>query len=300
MDPLTILSLVETCAGLSVTAGKLAIGLKTLACNYQSASLTFRSLSSQCRLFACAVRAIQSWMDEAPDHGRLDDSIWEQLADSLEVANDAIYALETELTSTSGGTVNSFWQKMNVIWNMPNLKALEDCIHKQVSGLSVILQIMSLPTFQGQKDSLESQRAVFDDSRSSAMSVVDPASSTIREGDLASKVGARTITTRMSQMPAFDFDEMLMASQVYLRNRNKTMALHASNTRGAKTRDMGVSVDAWDLLLASKHELTVPDGLDEGGLQLWVASILLPHLQVLRMCIAPFKPAALLTHRHRN
>jgi hypothetical protein len=247
MDPLTILSLVETCAGLSVTAGKLAIGLKTLAGNYQTASMTFRSLSSQCRLFACAVRAIQSWMDEAPDQGRLDDSIWEQLADSLEVAKDAIYALEMELTSTSGGSVNSFWEKINVVWNVPNLKSLEDCIHKQVSSLSVILQIMSLPTFQGQKESLQNQRAVFDDSRSSAMSLADPDSSTIRGGDLASVTGAATIMTRLSQLPTFDLDEMLMASQVYLRNRNKTMALHSSNTRAGKTRDMGVSVDEVDL-----------------------------------------------------
>jgi hypothetical protein len=286
MDPLTILSLVETCAGLSVTAGKLAIGLKTLAGNYQTASMTFRSLSSQCRLFACAVRAIQSWMDEAPARGRLDDSIWEQLADSLEVANDAIYALEMELTSTSGGSVNSFWEKINVVWNMPNLKSLEDCIHKQVSSLSVILQIMSLPTFQGQKESFQNQRAVFDDSRSSAMSLADPDSSTIRGGDLASVTGAATIMTRLSQLPTFDFDEMLMASQVYLRNRNKTMALHSSNTRAGKTRDMGVSVDVWDLnfpvLNRTDIELTKAADLDKEGLQLWVTNELLPGCEQLR------------------
>src|ERR1700761_7584802 len=101
MEPLSILALVETCAGLAVTAGKLAIGLKALADKYKIAALSFRSLSSQCKLFSTAVRAIQQWMEEGHELSHIDDSIWEQLMDSLECANDAIYALESELTATS-------------------------------------------------------------------------------------------------------------------------------------------------------------------------------------------------------
>lgn len=93
MDPLTILSLVETCASLTMTAGKLAIGLKSLAGSYKQSALTFRSVSSQCKGLATSVRAIQAWMEEAPEVTILDDRIWDQLADSLECANDAIYAL---------------------------------------------------------------------------------------------------------------------------------------------------------------------------------------------------------------
>ena len=118
MDPLSILSLVEACAGLAVTAGKLAIGLKSLADNYRQAALTFRSLSSQCKLFATAVRAIQAWMEEAPEITAVDDQIWEQLADNPECANDAVYALENELVTTSGTSVNTFWNKANVVWNL--------------------------------------------------------------------------------------------------------------------------------------------------------------------------------------
>ena len=118
------------------------------------------------------------------------------------------------------------------------------------------------------------------------MSLVDPDSSTIRGGDLASVTGTATIMTRLSQMPAFDFDEMLMASQVYLRNRNKTMALHSSNTRAGKTRDMGVSVNVWDLnfspLYRSELNMTEAADLDKEGLQLWVANTLLPNYEQLR------------------
>ena len=179
MDPLSILSLVEVCAGLAVTAGKLAICLKSLADNYRSAALTFRSLSNQCKLFATAVRAIQAWMEEAPATSSIDDSIWEQLADSLECANDAIYALENELVNTSKGTVNTFWEKVNVVWNVKGLKELQDCIHKQITTLVFILQIMNLPTRQCQTDRLAEQFSVFQESKSSATSVREPGTSTI-------------------------------------------------------------------------------------------------------------------------
>jgi hypothetical protein len=265
MDPLLVLSLVEACAGLAVAAGKLAIGLKSLADNYKSAAFTFRSLSNQCKLFATAVRAIQAWMEEAPDTSNVDDRIWEQLGDSLECANDAIYALENELVSTSNGTVNTFWEKVNVIWNMEGLKELQDCIHKQITGLGVILQIMNLPTRQCQTDGLAEQSSVFQESRSSAMSVRNPETSTIRGGtDAASTIhAASTIMTSLSQMPHFDFEEMLLTSQGYLRNRNKTLALHLTSSKAGKVQDAGTSVSAWDLPVKSSNDIDLTKGADK-------------------------------------
>ena len=249
MDPLSILSLVEACAGLAVTAGKLAIGLKSLADNYRQAALTFRSLSSQCKLFATAVRAIQAWMEEAPEITAVDDQIWEQLADSLECANDAVYALENELVTTSGTSVNTFWNKANAVWNLQSMKDLEDCIHKQICSLSVILQIMNLPTRQSQTNSLQEKSSVFQESRSSAMSLRDADTSTLKGGgDTSSTIRApSTIMTSLSQLPQFDFDEMLLTSQVYLRNRNKTLAMHAQSSGSGKTRDSDTLVSEWDL-----------------------------------------------------
>lgn len=46
-------------------------------------------------------------MEEAPEITTIDERIWEQLADSLECANDAIYALENEMVNTSGSSVNT-------------------------------------------------------------------------------------------------------------------------------------------------------------------------------------------------
>lgn len=249
MDPLSILSLVEACAGLSVTAGKLAIGLKSLADSYKQSAMTFRSLSSQCKLFATSVRAIQAWMEDAPKLNTIDDRIWEQLADSLECANDAIYALESELVNTSGTSVNTFWKKANVVWNLQNMKDLEDCIYKQICSLGVILQIMNLPTRQSRSHGLQEKFSVFQASRTSAMSLRDPETSTIR-GGIGANASVRapsTMITSLSQLPQFDFDEMLLASQVYLRNRNKTLAITNWKTGAQSTRDAGTSVSQWDL-----------------------------------------------------
>ena len=255
MDPLSILSLVEACAGLAVTAGKLAIGLKSLADNYKLSALTFRSLSSQCKLFATAVRAIQAWMEDAPDVISIDDRIWEQLADSLECANDTIHALENELTSTSGGTVNTYWSKANVLWNLQTMRDLEDCIHKQICSLSVILQIMNLPTRQSQTRGLNEQYSVFHESKISAMSLRDPGTSTLR-GDVDTTGTVRapsTMMTSLAQLPQFDFDEMLLTSQVYLRNRNKTFAMAESRSIKRGMCDAATTVNAGDLSFLRDH-----------------------------------------------
>lgn len=249
MDPLSILSLVECCAGLSVTPGKLAIGLKSLADNYKHSALTFRSLSSQCRLFATSVGAIQAWMEEGPEITRVDDSIWEQLSGSLECANDAVYALENELVSTSGGPINTFWGKVNVVWNLKNMKDLEDCISKQIMSLSVILQIMNLPTTQTQTSGLREQFSGLQESRISSMSLLDSEKSTLRRcGDANSTIQAPSaITTRYPQLLQFDFDEMLLTSRVYLRYRNKTLAMNTRMAGPGKMQDTGKSVRGQDL-----------------------------------------------------
>ena len=230
MEPLSILALIETCAGLAVTAGKLSIGLKNLAGTYKHAALTFRSLSCQSKLFATATRAVQAWMEDVPTDSlsNIDDSIWDQLADSLECANDAILALECELIDTSNGTANTFWQKVNIVWNLQTLKDFHDCIHKQVTGLGVILQIINLPTRDRQTHELVQQSAVFQGSRSSALSLCSSDRSTIRMRERSCEMSTInapfTILTSISQLPKFDFDEMLLASQVYLRNRNKDLS----------------------------------------------------------------------------
>jgi hypothetical protein len=262
MDPLSILSLVEACAGLSVTASKLAIGLKSLADSYRQSAMTFKSLSCQCKLFAISVRAIQAWMEDPPELSTIDDRIWEQLADSLECANDAIYALEGELVNTSGTSVNTFWNKANVVWNLQNMKDLEDCIYKQICSLGVILQIMNLPTPQSRSYGLQEEFSVFQASRDSTMSLRDTETSTLKGGaDFDGSIRApSTIMTSLSQLPQFDFDEMLLTSQVYLRNRNKTLAMNTRMTSVQNRRDAGTLVSGWDLppRSANARELDLP------------------------------------------
>jgi hypothetical protein len=119
------------------------------------------------------------------------------------------------------------------------MKDLEDCIHKQICSLSVILQIMNLPTRLSQTKGLQEKSSVFQESRSSAMSLRDTETSTLRGGgDVVSTVRAPSIImTSLSQLPQFDFDEMLLTSQVYLRNRNNTLAMNSRTTGAGKMRD---------------------------------------------------------------
>lgn len=129
------------------------------------------------------------------------------------------------------------------------MRDLEDCIHKQICSLSVILQIMNLPTCKSQTDGLQEQSSVFQESRSSAMSVRDAETSTLRGGgDATSTIRApSTNLMNLSQLPHFDFDEMLLTSQVYLRNRNNSLAMNDRKAGTGKMRDSETSVSEWDL-----------------------------------------------------
>ncbi|KAL9107198.1 MAG: hypothetical protein Q9227_007898 [Pyrenula ochraceoflavens] len=220
MDPVSILSLVEVCAGLSMTAGKLAVGIRDLASKYKNATATFKSLSLQCKLFSSAVRDIQTWMENGQDSHTLDESVQVQLMDSLQCADEIINALESELFKTSGGTIKTFWEKANVTWNLTAFKELEDSIHKQITGLMFIFSIMNLKTTQKQVLLLTKGELTFNASRSSAMSVRAMPGS-ITDLDETASTSGRSTSTLQSRMTLFDFDEILMDSPVYQRNRHK-------------------------------------------------------------------------------
>lgn len=155
------------------------------------------------------------------------------MADSLECADDGIHALENELVRTSKGTVNTFWEKANVVWNLDGLKELQDCIHKQITSLGVILQILNLPTRQSQEVGLAKQSLVFQESKSSIMSIRDADTSTLNcdsSGGSTTRAES-TITSLLAQIPQFDFEEILLTSRVYHRNRIRTLALHETATK---------------------------------------------------------------------
>ena len=145
MDPVSIVSLIQACAGITLSAGKLAVCLKSLASKYQNIELTIKTLSNQCKLFATAVSAIQRWMCDGPERDILDDEVWNQLHDSLDCAGDVIAALETDIAPFMVSEIShSAKLKAKAIWNMQNLKEHDDRIRSQISGLQLILQIMQL------------------------------------------------------------------------------------------------------------------------------------------------------------
>lgn len=121
---------------------------------------------------------------------------------------------------TSNGTVSTFWEKANVMWNFAGLRELEDCIHKQITGLGVVLQILNLPTRQSRENDLTKQSLVFEESRSSVISVRDADASTLNRGEDGGRT-TRAKSTIASLIPRFDFEGILLTSQVYLRNHNR-------------------------------------------------------------------------------
>ena len=145
MDAISILSLIQVCAGITLQAGKLAVCLKSLASKYKHIELTISVLSNQCKLFAIAVSAIQRWMCDGPEREALDDTVWTQLDDSLACANDIVAALDIEIAPFVVSELSSSTSlKSKAVWNLQSLSDHEERMRSQISGLTLLLQIMQL------------------------------------------------------------------------------------------------------------------------------------------------------------
>lgn len=100
-------------------------------------------------------------MDDGSDHGRLDETVREQLGDSPDCACETIHALGFELTKTSGGSINIFWERANVVYTPTCISCL------------VVKLRRCRPTAGRQKQCLEDQTSVFQESRESIHSLRD-------------------------------------------------------------------------------------------------------------------------------
>jgi hypothetical protein len=218
MDPVSVISLIQACAGITLSAGKIAVCLKSLASRYKNVELAIKTLSTQCKLFATAVSAIQRWMCDGPERDILHEDVWKQLDDSLDCAADVIAALETDITPFVMSELSqSVKLKSMAVWNMQTLKDHDERIRSQISGLQLILQIMQLwvyaastwdrllictrPSKPKQRTLIQHEAPVFENSRSSVRSLL---------GDVHS--------ARCSTIPTeFDFDAQLLATGVYSR-----------------------------------------------------------------------------------
>jgi hypothetical protein len=75
-------------------------------------------------LFATAVGAIQRWMDEGPEKDLLDDTVWEQLQESLDYAGEVIASIENEMQPLMVSELSrSTKLKVQATWNKQALKA---------------------------------------------------------------------------------------------------------------------------------------------------------------------------------
>jgi hypothetical protein len=145
MDPVSIISLVEACSGLYLSLSKVISVLSNLATSYKQVALSIKSLSNECKTIKVVIERLQYWIETQTQEANVSNEVWEQLRESLKHGEVVVKALEEELKPLGDTWVLvGFRRKSKATWSLQALKMHEDRIRGQVSGLTLLLQIVNL------------------------------------------------------------------------------------------------------------------------------------------------------------
>lgn len=229
-DPISIVSLVEGSISLVLQCGSVAKTLSDIAGKYKQSKLTVLSMVQEVETIQLAWSRIKEWSqayaEAADDAGLAEDSdrsFLERLDRSLECGTLVISALQDDLSDYADHADDlSFRQRSRVAWNE---KALQDHQHRirgQVMAMSLLLQVLELPTPKDRSKLLKTKEHHFRKSDESAYSIVPSEMSSRMSSGLSvsthiKDAGTGTDITDMIYR-RLSFEDELFTAMVYKRS----------------------------------------------------------------------------------
>ena len=263
-DPISIISLVEGSITLIVQCGSAIKSLNEIAAKYKQAELTLSSMIQEVDVIELAWKRIKEWFESYTNEAR-DGELLERLDKSLKCGTMVISALQDDLLGY-GSKKLGFMQRSRLNWNEKALRDHQDRIRGQVQAMSLLLQVIELPTSKARSKQLQTARNRFLKSDESAYSIV-PSRMSISSSawsSIFSLESAELIHHRWS------FEGDLFGARVYKRIYGKNLINSAFNSKVAKAKDGAftilandaVSTTANDELEASAHGILGATGDD--------------------------------------
>ncbi|KUJ11170.1 uncharacterized protein LY89DRAFT_723019 [Mollisia scopiformis] len=221
-DPATIISIINGSLGLAVKVGTVANDLYTLSKRLKYAELTLESVASECEVIQTAWEGIQTWAKKQParqDEGQ--QKLFDRLNRSLLFGTMVFSKLEDDLKEfTAGQQSPSFFRRGKVVWNEASFAQHQDRIRGQVAAMTLLLQVINLPTTREQEELLVKETETLRETDESAWTIIDCGNtSSFRYSD--SQITRRSIDSAPAVYVRFDFEAELFSGRVYARNLDK-------------------------------------------------------------------------------
>ena len=239
-DPISIISLVEGSITLIVQCGSAIKSLNEIAAKYKQAELALSSMIQEVDVIELAWKRIKDWFESYTNEAG-DGELLERLNKSLKCGTNVISALQDDLLGY-GSKKLGFMQRSRLNWNEKALRDHQDRIRGQVHAMSLLLQVIELPTSKARSKQLQTARNRFLKSDESAYSIVPSRMS------ISSSTWSSVFSLESAELihHRWSFEGDLLGARVYKRNYAKNLINSALHSKVAKAKDGAFTILAND------------------------------------------------------
>ena len=250
-DPISIISLVEGSVTLIVQCGSAIKSLNEIAAKYKQAELILSSMIQEVDVIELAWKRIKDWFESYTNEAG-DGELLERLDKSLKCGTNVISALQDDLLAY-GSKKLGFMQRTRLNWNEKALRDHQGRIRGQVQAMSLLLQVIELPTSKARSKQLQAERNTFLRSDESAYSIVPSRMS------IASSAWDSVFSVESAELihPRWSFEGDLLGARVYKRNYAKNLINSVLRSKVAKAKD-----DAYTIVANDAVSTTTDDELE--------------------------------------
>ena len=228
VDPISIIS---GSIGLILQCGSAIKSLNEIAAKYRQAELTLSSIIQEVDVIELAWKRIKDWFESYTDEAG-DIELLERLDKSLKCGTNVISALQDDLLNY-GSKKLGFMQRSRLSWHEEALRDHQYRIRGQVQAMSLLLQVIELPTPKARSKQLQTAQDTILKSDESAYSIVPSrmSISTSARNSVFSVESAELIHHRWS------FEGDLLGARVYKRNYAKNLITSVLRSKVSKPKD---------------------------------------------------------------
>ena len=251
VDPISIISLVEGSVSLILQCGNTIKSLNDIARRYKQAELTLSSIIQEVDIIELAWKRIKDWFESYTIEAG-DVELLERLDKSLKCGTKVISAIQNDLLEYESKKLG-FMQRSKLNWNAKALRDHQYRIRGQVQAMSLLLQVIELPTSNARSEQLQTAQHKLLKSDESAYSIVPSQmsiSSSARDS-IFSVESAEFIHHR------WNFESDLFGARVYKRSYARNLINSVLQSKVAKAKDGALTILAKDAV-----STTADDGLE--------------------------------------
>ena len=213
-DPVTVLGIVNGSAGLIFKCGSVIKSLHEVAGKHKKAAIAVMSLVSEVDTIELAWNRIKDWAEAYSKDAAVDTGLLERLNRSLECGALVMSVLQNDISGyQSNGSTLSFRQRSKAVWNETALQDHQNRVRGQAVAMTLLLQVLKLPTLEDQSKLLQESGHIFQDSDESAYSIVPSR----RSSSIQSSNARDSVETTDLVYQRLSFEEDLFAGRFYKR-----------------------------------------------------------------------------------